>query len=174
MKECIIDIESTSFKPWQGKIICIGTKNIKTGEIKVFHDQNEKEILIRLFKYHNEEQFKKYIGFNLGFDIRFIFGKCLQYQLPTNGFFLTRQTDLLTILRDVGMPNTLNKAGTLDQWVKSVLGKQKTYPNHLIPDLYLSNRIQDIIEYNKNDLEITFELWQRIQKVLEGHKCLTD
>jgi DNA polymerase elongation subunit (family B) len=162
----VLDIETSCFLPWQGKIILIGVMNVSNKEIRIFQDQDEMELLIRLFKYYEQERFEEIIGFNLPYDLRYIFIKCLQYKIPANGFFTLKQTDIMTILKDLGINNSFNKPGTLDDWAQTILGKKKTFQNHQIPGLYLNNRIVDIIKYNKNDLILTYELWQRIQTTM--------
>lgn len=165
--KCVLDIETTSFQPWSGRIICIGIKDTNTGKISIFQNKDEETILLQFFKYLNKKNFSEIIGYNLGFDVRFLFAKCLQYKLPSHDFFSKQQTDLMMILKNVKGGYNFNKPGTLDEWAQSILGKRKLFHNYQIPQMYRQGRIQDIVNYNKNDLEITYELWKRIVFVLE-------
>jgi len=61
-----------------------------------------------------------------------------------------------------------NKPGTLEQWSKYILDEKKLYRDNTILELFQMGRINEIIEYNRRDVELTFEIWRRIQYVLEG------
>jgi DNA polymerase elongation subunit (family B) len=166
--QCVIDIETTNFEPWSGKIICIGIKDIYSGETQVFQDEHEESMLIQFLQYFNKKSFREIIGFNIPYDMRYIFAKCVQYKIPTNRLFSIRQTDLMMILKSVTGGYNFNQPGTLDDWTQALLGRKKLFHNIQIPELYRAGRIQDIIEYNINDLELTHELWKRITFVLAG------
>ncbi len=164
--KCILDIETTSFQPWSGRIICIGVKDISNGEIQVFYDGNEESLLIQFFRHINKKQYDEIIGYNLAFDMRFIFARCLLYKLPTNGFFNKTHTDIMMTLKNVRKSYNFNQPGTLDDWSKALLGKNKLFDNTKVPELYNQGRLKELIEYNQNDLELTYELWKRIKIVL--------
>ena len=52
--KCILDIETTSFQPWSGRIICIGTKDVDNGEVRVLQDDHEETLLLQFFQYFNK------------------------------------------------------------------------------------------------------------------------
>lgn len=164
--KCILDIETTSFQPWSGRLICIGVKDISTEEDHIFYDENEESQLIQFFRHINKKQYDEIIGYNLAFDMRFIFARCLLYKLPTNGFFNKTHTDIMMTLKNVRKSYNFNQPGTLDDWAKALLGKKKLFDNTKVPELYSQGRLKELIEYNQNDLELTFELWKRIKIVL--------
>ena len=164
--KCILDIETTSFQPWSGRIICIGVKDVRPEEDYIFYDENEESLLLQFFKHVNKRQYDEFIGYNLAFDTRFIFARCLLYKLPTNGFFNKTHTDIMMILKNVKKGYNYNQPGKLNDWATALLGKEKLFDNTKVPKLYSQGRIKDLIEYNQNDLELTFEIWKRIKIVL--------
>jgi len=164
---CILDIEATSFHPWSGRIICIGIKDTCNGDVQVFYDEDEESLLMQFFKHVNKKQYDEIIGYNLAFDMRFIFARCLLYKIQAYGFFDTVQTDLMMILKNVKKGYNYNQPGTLDDWATALLGKRKLFDNTRVPELYDQDRIRDLIEYNQNDLELTYELWERTEIVLQ-------
>lgn len=168
MSQCILDIESTSFLPWTGKIICIGVKDANDGETNVFYDEHEETLLMVFFRHMNKKKYTEIIGYNLSFDLRFIFARCLKYRLYANGFFNTKQTDLMMILKNINKGFNYNQPGTLNDWSQALLGKSKLFKNTEIPELYNQGKIEELIAYNKNDLELTYELWRRIKIVLSS------
>lgn len=168
-KKCVLDIETTSFIPWNdGRIICIGIKDVKSGETIVFFDEDEKTLLMRFLKYFERKKFQKIIGFNTGFDARFIFVRCLRHKISANGFFKSDFVDLMEILHKFKRAYAFDRPGTLDEWARFLLGKGKLLKNNSIPALFKQGCLDEIIRYNKNDVELTFELWKKIMLVLHG------
>ena len=168
-KKCIIDIETTGFDPWTGRIVCIGVMDIDSKKIEVFYDNHEESFLVQFLYYFQKMEFREIIGFNIGFDIRWIIGRALFYNIPSaNAFYMAKSTDLMHLLKGSRRFFNFNKAGTLDQWSRFLLGKGKLLKSGSIPALYREGKIDEILAYNKNDVEITFELWLRITTVLGG------
>ena len=168
-KQAIIDIETTTFIPWEnGRIICIGHKDLKNNKITVYQDEDERTLIKRYINNFEKEQYTEIIGFNLNYDLRFILSRLLQYNIQATHFMHAKPTDLMAILKGPILELNYNKPGTLNQWSQLVLQKSKLYHNTEIPDLYHAGKIQEIIRYNENDLEITYELYNRIQNIIGG------
>ena len=167
-KTCIIDIETTDCNPWQGRIITIGAMDVDSKEIKVFHDENEEVLLMKFLQHFNANQYHQVIGYNLAYDKRYILGKCMKHRLPANAFYRATSTDLMMILKGFERSYNFNRPGTLNEWAQFLLGKGKLHFDVPVPILYQQERIQDIIEYNKNDLELTYEIWKRLNFILEA------
>lgn len=165
-RSCILDIETTSYQPWSGKIICIGIKDTETGKITVFHDDCEEMIILRFLNHFNNEGFDEILGFNVFHDIRYIFGKCLRYHIPASSFFSSKHTDIMMTLKGVRNKNNFNRPGRLDEWSQFLLGENNKIIYKSVKDLYFQGQIEKIIEHNRNDLERTYQLWRRIRKVL--------
>ena len=125
----VLDIETTSFEAWTGRLIAIGTKDLNNNEIRVFQDEHEESMLIQFFKYLNKNKYSEIIGYNVAYDLRFIFVKCIQYKIPANGFFSIKKTDIMMILKNINGGYNFNKPGTLDDWAKALLGKKKLFNN---------------------------------------------
>lgn len=165
-KVCIIDIETESLDPKEGRIICVGAKDTETGKTTVFYHDNEKEMLRAFLEYYKRKEFNEIVGYNILFDIRFIFAKCLRYGLAANGFFSSTFTDLMSIMRSVRRIYCYNKPGTLEEWIEFVFDDGKMPLSDSIGKLYEKGRITDILNYNKRDVELTYRLWERVEKVL--------
>ena len=54
-KQAIIDIETTTFIPWEnGRIICIGHKDLKNNKITVYQDEDERTLITTYINnFHN-------------------------------------------------------------------------------------------------------------------------
>lgn len=167
-EKCILDIETEDLDPKLGRIICIGVRDAETGKDIVFYDENEKQMLKDFLCYFNEKEFLEVIGYNVLFDVRFLFSKCLKYNLSANGFFHSNFNDLMWTMKSVVKRYSWNPPGKLDEWAEFLFGVGK-YP---LPDsvqkIFENGGISQIIEYNKRDLEITHMLWKRIEKVFSN------
>lgn len=165
-KKCILDLETECIDPKVGRIICIGIMDVETKESKVFAYPNEEMMVKNLISYFNRMKFTEIIGFNVLFDIRFLFAKCLKYKISARRLFSTKFTDLMVIMKSTRNMFSLNKAGTLDEWCEFLFRKRKTLNPENVSLLYQGGGIDEIVEYNKNDLEMTFRLWERIDYVM--------
>jgi len=166
IKMCIIGIETESLDPKVGRIICIGIKDIESGEIKVFYCPNEEVMVKQFVSFFNKMKYNEIIGYNILFDIRFLFAKCLKYKISARGLFSTRFTDLMIIMKSTRNIFSLNNAGTFDEWCEFLFHKRKILNPEEIPLIYQGGGIDEIIKYNKDELEMVFRLWERIDYVL--------
>lgn len=165
-KNCVLDIE-TNGDTWTGRIISIAIMNVETKVIAVFYDESEEVLIMHFLQYFNKNGFNNIIGFNINYDIRYIFGKCMKYRLPANGFFKAKTTDLMMILKGLNRSYNFNRPGHLGEWGR-LIGKNKLSKSAPIPVLYQQKKIDEILAYNKNDIELTYELWKRMTLVLDG------
>ena len=166
MKACVLDIEVENKDPKFGRIICIGVKDVNEGKVLVFFDENEKVMLEDFLDFFHRAGYRIVIGYNVLFDIRFIFIRCLKYGIVSNGFFSAKVIDLMEYMKSVNKGNTWNKPGTLNEWGEFLFGIGKYPLSESIRKKFWKGKISEIIEYNKRDLELTYMLWKRIQKVL--------
>ena len=167
-KKCVLDIETEDLDPKTGRIICIGVKDVNSEKPIVFHDENEKQMLTDFLDYFHRKEFKEIIGYNILFDIRFIFGRCLKYDLTSNGFFSAKHTDLMHIMKSVKPVWSMNRPGTLNEWSEFLFGSGKYPLSESVKEKFEKGKLSEIIEYNKRDVKITYRLWERIQKVLNN------
>jgi DNA polymerase elongation subunit (family B) len=163
----VLDIETEDLDPKLGRIICIGAKDVSSKETKVFHNKHEEVMLKDFLNYFCERGFREIIGYNILFDIRFLFAKCLKYKLNANGLFSCKFTDLMLIMKSVRKMFSYNKPGKLGEWTFYLFGEGKIELPDKIDELYRQGRIKEIAEYNEKDVDITYKLWKRIRSVLD-------
>jgi DNA polymerase elongation subunit (family B) len=167
MRKCIIDIETEDLDPTVGRIVCIGVKDVDTEKTVVFFDEESEENMLKNFlEYFHKKMFDEIIGFNVMFDIRFIFSKCLKYNLPANGLFKSRYTDLMHVVKSVKPIWSLNRPGTLEEWSQFLFNQGKIPLPASIAELFKSRRIHEIVKYNEWDVELTYKLWKRVDEIL--------
>lgn len=166
MTECIIDIETEGLEPWKDRIVCIGIKNVDSDEIIVFFNDDEEKMLKGFVKYFDLEHFNLILGYNLMFDVRYIFARCLKYGIKNKKFFQTQMKDIMRVLQNMEKYMGFNKPGKLDQWSECILGQRKIELSENSWEMYGKGKVKELIEYNKRDIELTSRLWERIKSVL--------
>jgi DNA polymerase III epsilon subunit-like protein len=165
-KKCVLDIETESLDPKTGRIICIGMLDVETKEKNVFAYLNEESMVKNFISYFNKNGFTEVIGFNVLFDVRFIFAKCLKYRISSRKFFSAKITDLMAIMKSPKYIFNLNRPGTLDEWCQFLFKMKKKLRAEEVPLIYQGGGLDEIVQYNKEDLEMTFRLWERIDYVM--------
>jgi DNA polymerase elongation subunit (family B) len=165
-KKCVIDIETESIDPKEGRIICIGLKDVESGKTIVFYDDSELELLRSFLDFFHNKGFNEIIGYNVMFDIRYIFARCLKYGIQTNGFFKSEFNDLMHTMKSVRKIWSMNRPGTLEEWSEFLFDDGKIPLSKSIKELFDSGRVTDIINYNKRDVELTFRIWKRVDDIL--------
>jgi hypothetical protein len=164
-KKCIIDLEMNGTSMWDDKIICISALDTTNPtEIKTFTSEKEEETLISFLQFFNSRNFQTLIGFNIFYDHQCIVTHAIKYRLPIGAFYNVYLTDLMLILK--GRRFTYNKVGSLNEWAKFLLNKEKMPTEDTIPALYRQGKLDQILRYNQTDVEISYQIWRRLQDCL--------
>lgn len=167
-KKCVIDIETESLDPKEGRITCIGTLDVENSKTLFFCDDDEQLLLRRFLDFFHDKGFNEIIGYNIMFDIRYIFARCLKYNIPSNGFFKSEFNDLMHTMKSVRKIWSSNRSWGLEDWSRFIFGAGKLLLSDSVDGKYKMRNIDEIIRYNEQDLKLTFMLWKRIQDVLYG------
>lgn len=168
-KKCIIDIETKGFLPWNNsRVICIGIVDITTETKQVFHNDSEQKLLHSFIDYFNMEKFNEIIGYNVAYDIRFLFSRCLKYSISSPNLCNAKITDLMKIMKFSTKDNNFNTPGKLGQWTQYLFNKSKLFLDTSVQELYQEGKIDEIISYNHHDLDLTYMLWKKIDKIFGG------
>lgn len=164
-RKCIIDIETTDYEPWIGRIKVIGIKNLETNEIKQFFHKDEEKLIINFLQHHLKENYNAIIGYNINYDIRYICGRCLKYEINCKKLLTTPRIDIMSILKGPKNNINYNKPGRLQEWVQSTGLIQKLNQRESIKNNFYNDKTKEILKHNKDDLINTELLWKRIKKI---------
>jgi DNA polymerase elongation subunit (family B) len=171
-RRCLIDLEVNDYLPWNDSvIICIGIMDLETLTTHVFHNENEKDLVTSFIDYYNERDFNLIIGYNLFFDLRYLLSRCLKFGIPMHKIFAAKTVDLLKILGYSLNGTNFNKPGKLGEWSNYLLNKTTFYSNGSIKRLFEENRLEEILSHNLHDLQVTYELYQRIVEIIGEDLC---
>jgi hypothetical protein len=166
-KKCIIDLEMNGTSMWDDKIICISALDTTNPtEIRTFASEKEEETLIEFLQFFNSHRFTELVGFNVSYDHQCIVTHAIKYRLHIGAFYNIYLMDLMLVLK--GRRFTYNQVGSLNQWAKFLLNKEKMPTEDTIPALYRQGKLDQILLYNQTDVQISYELWRRLQDCLGG------
>lgn len=169
MKRCIIDVETNNYLPWNDStIICIGIMNLTNLTKHVFCNENESELVTSFIRYFNSRNFTEIIGYNIAFDLRFILSRCLKYQIPAKHLYYAKITDIMKIMSLSIKGENFNKPGKMGEWSWYLFNKKTLNKNGSVKDLFTKGEIDEIVAHNHRDLDLTYQLWNRIQRVING------
>jgi len=169
-RSMILDIETTGAKPWDSRIICIGAKDaalFDQAPTVFFHD-DEKVMVEDFLAWFRSGGFNEIIGYNVSFDTRFIFSRCLFYQLQAPDFFAADLYDLMNVMKQVKQAYVFgfNKPGSLEDWMKYLWGESKDITIAEMLEAYARKEYEPILDYCRQDVEYEFTLWLLVQYVL--------
>lgn len=161
-RSCFLDIESSSHYPFYGRLIVIGIKDVVNKDVWVFHNEKECILLKEFLKFFLEKKYTTVIGYNIEHDIRYIFAKCLKYQITAGQFFHSTQIDIMDYMKA-----GYSRPGKLQEWMGGLGRPAQRRPS--IRDLYNQGRMGEIIDHNSWDLDALDLLWDRITIVMNDN-----
>lgn len=168
MAELIIDIETTGLEPDENRIICIAIRDLQRERTYCYEDSNEKDMLEGFFSFIEARDPDCWIAYNTPFDRRFLFVRAAKYGVDGRGFFSITYEDLMPILKNGGYCYSSNNSKGLGEWAKFFLGEGKMMDNGSVPEKYEKGKIQEIKDYCRDDVEITAEIWKKVNSITEG------
>jgi uncharacterized protein YprB with RNaseH-like and TPR domain len=160
------DIETSCFNALKHQIIVIGIKvRGKIKQWKLWKEKDELDMIFKFLKYlEKAPPSETIVGFNIKFDIRFI-----EERLSVYGKYL----DLWKRLRHerkwydlYEFPLFSRDSSIISQWLDKFGIKRKCEDirGEDIPRLYQEKKYRMIIQHNKDDLEVSEQLYLRLKK----------
>lgn len=178
-RSVVMDIETTGVLPWESRIVCIGaldtSKVLKEEDIVpnmiIFTAETEEATVRAFIDWFTAQKFTEIIGYNLSFDTRFIFAKCMRFRIPCGAFVDASLYDLCQVMKQVKQEFVFgfNKPGDLAAWSEYLLGEQKFLDYEGILKAWKNKRVDLILAHNRQDIVITYKLWALVQFTGEGN-----
>jgi len=162
-KTFIIDLETTGAWPTNSRIICIGLMNIseETRPVYQFFDEDEKVLLEAFVNFIKKELPSKLVGWNVDWDIMFIFNRLAAHRIEAKELFQVDLIDLMDVYRrgTFKKVTTFNKPNKLDYVAKYILGKERLLRPTQILHAWKRRDIDKIFRHNIRDLLIIGALY---------------
>ena len=165
-RKIVLDIETTNRSVTTGRLVAVGVMEVDTGITRVFFDRDEKTMLKRFIHFFDKQGFQEIIAFDIDFNTRFIVGKCLQYNIKMDRFNTARYNDVFKTVKSIKNTFTYNQPFSLHGWARFIFGESQILKNAFVPQLFEKGQINQIIEYTKQNVELVFKIWQRVNSVL--------
>ena len=169
-KSAIIDIETTGTKPWESRITCIGVKLLGDPSLPVmqFTDEDEATLLRAFANWFTGAGLTELIGYNVIFDVRFIFVACMRYRIKLPPINSVTLYDLMQTMEQVWQKFIYgnNAAGTLDNWCRYLFNEEKPGTTDAMMKAWADKNFDKIKEFNRWDLEHEFLLLSLIEYTL--------
>ena len=170
-RELIINLETTSTVPWEGRIICIGAldPNAIAPESMNFINETELATIDEFLQWFDQSPYTSFVGYNVAFDYRFLYAVMQKYRKESAKFMKMDLYDLMQQQEQVKnkfVPG-FNKAGTLEQWSTYLFGSQPYAPQKQVFKWIKEGNIDEIVNFNSDKLVKAYGLWV-LNKVVEG------
>ena len=161
MKDIIFDIETTGLNPLKDRITAIGIKT--NNDELIFTDSKEERIIKSFWRYLKRFKEFRLIGFNnFEFDNSFIIIRSMKFRINV----LDINYKSIDLRRKLFNGNKYKK-GTLDDFSKLVkyTPKYNGYCAAHIPLLWKEGKIDELIEYLKQDIRMTYKVYERLREI---------
>lgn len=169
-RAALIDIETTGTEPWNSRIICISAQDLTdaASPIQTWLDEDEAEILRQFFGWFEGGAFTEAVGYNISFDIRWLFVAAMRYRMKIPFFADLRLYDLMQTMKQVYQRYVFgfNKIGTLEEWSQYLFGVGKPMSVTELLDAWAKKEYDKIREYSANDVKLEHDLLSLIEFVL--------
>lgn len=164
----LIDIETTTAEPHLGRIMCIGYIDPKTTQSDIIFNDDEEALVKQFIDFYTNSGYDQIVGYNVSFDIRYIFARCLRYQIPASIFLNSAYYDLMQIMKQVKMAFvfTMNKPHGLYDWAKYLFNVDRHSGHKEILEAWEKKDLNFIRAHNEQDLNVLFNLYNLIQFVM--------
>jgi len=170
--EAVIDIETTGLDYFQDRIIAIGLAyETKEGvKLKIFIDEDEKQLLTDFWHFMEKLDPTKIIGFNFEFDWSFIINRSLKYKIKMRYY---RRYYERVDLRKILNTNNYAKGRLIDY--SELFGIEKELKKKFPEEEKLGDSMKEAFEnrdfksielHVKLDVLRTLSIWRLIKKYL--------
>jgi DNA polymerase elongation subunit (family B) len=168
MTELILDIETTGIDPTENRIVCISVKDTARDRIYSFQEEDESSLLTKFFLFVNRRNVERIVAYNTPFDRRFIAARAALHNVETSGFLEIEYEDLMSVLTNGGYCYSRNDTHSLDEWAEFFLDEEKLMEGGSVPEKYEEGKIEEIVEYCEQDVEITHQIWEKVNSIIDG------
>jgi len=170
-RELIMNLETTSAVPWEGRIICIGAldPNALEPQAMNFIQQDELATIDEFIAFFEQSPYTTIVAYNVAFDYRFIYAVLQKYRKTLAVWPKLKLYDLMQQqeqVKDSFVPG-FNKAGTLEEWSTYLFGSQPYADQKQVFKWYEEGNIDEIVNFNSDKLAKAYGLWV-LNKVVDG------
>ena len=170
-KELIINIETTTANPWEGRIICIGVldPNVSEPQALNFIQETEQDTINEFVDWYEAQGFEELVGYNVGFDYRFLYVVCQKYRRQAPNFMQAALYDLMNQQEQVkaAFVPGYRQSGSLEDWATYLFGMAPYAPQEKVWEWFEQGNVDEIVNYNSDKLVKSYFLFV-VDKLVKG------
>lgn len=166
MAKFIYDIETLGLNPLENRIVSIAIKNVETGSVYCFCDENEKYMLELFFL--SIASATELIGFNSDmFDLPYLVKRAfINNAKVACNLKKIKSIDLRKIVNSYNLnpsdPEYKYNKGSLSYYAKLMNIEIKTEAGNMMPTYWQNKEYQKIKEHNQEDVMVTEAFYKRL------------
>lgn len=170
-RELIINIETTTANPWEGRLIIIGVLDPNALDPKAMNFIQESELatIDEFLAFFEPSAYTTLVGYNVAFDYRFIYAVLQKYRKTLAVWPGLELYDLMQQQKQVknAFVPGFNKPGKLEEWATYLFGSVPYASQKQLFKWYEEGNIEEIVNFNSDKLAKAYGLWV-LNKVVEG------
>jgi len=170
-KPLVINIETTGIYPFNSRITNIGCLDPSDPDNPVFFfDVDEEKMLKEFLSWFESRGYNQLVGYNVSFDYRFLFAKCLRYRIQVPVWPSLDLLDLAQIMQQVKQAFVFgyNKPGTLDAWTEYLFGIRPPMTQKEAMEAFEKKKYDLVRGYNEYKVVAAYSLYTLILYVEGG------
>lgn len=166
-KPIIINIETTGSKPWESRISDIAILQPTDPSVPVIHfiDEDEFKLMEAFAEWFTAYAPNEIIGYNVSFDVRFIFAVAMRYRIKLPTLISVELTDLMQIMKQI-FPKYVfgyNPSGSLDDWALYLFGEEPPMTQAEELKAWQTGDYEKVQEFNEWKVKMSFLLLSLIE-----------
>ena len=170
-RELIINLETTTVNPWEGRIIAIGVldPNALEPQAANFIQETEEATIDEFLIWFEASPFTTLVGYNVSFDYRFLYAVLQKYRKESRKLLSMDLYDLMQQQKQVKHEFVFgfNKPGKLEEWATYLFGSVPYADQKQVFKWFEEGNIEEIVNFNSDKLAKAYGLWV-LNKVVEG------
>lgn len=152
-KGLLLNIETTGVNPVESQLICISYLDPSEDEpvARTIIGLTPPELLREFIRVFDDGAYNQIIGYNVSFDLRFLFSVAERYRVKAANLFKADIYDVANIQKQVKSEFvfTTQKPGTLDEWAKFLWGLEPPHEQEDVFKAFAEQDWQTITEFNE-------------------------
>jgi len=166
----VLNVETTGLTPWDSRISDIALKIPGDPSLPVLHfiDADEETLMKEFLETWEKYRFNEIIGYNVSFDIRFLFAVALRYRLKWPLLIDVEIYDLMNTMEQVFSKYVYgnNKPGTLNEWGFYLFGEKPPMTQAEELKAWADGDYEAVKAFNEWKVNISYNLASLIEYVI--------
>ena len=170
------DTETTGLNPWEIRMLVCSFWDLREpkSSMVTFSNWDEEQLILDIMEYLNSSDVDTLVAYNINYDIRMLFTRCMAWQVPAPSLAKAKLYDVMDTLAKGGEKynKATGKPGALEDWTLYFYGEDKPYS---IDECFAALEVDDLnpmILRNRWDVGMEGDLYLLAKAVLDGDESV--